>query len=159
MFREELEDLKNLYMGRLSVIHVLEDESQDIDLFQGRVDGEKCAQLFQGWIDINSVDMAYICGPEPMMLAISEALKIHGLDKSQIRFELFASGQPAVPKSGPKANPLQRRELPVASQLAVKPVAFRLKVIPVFCRPLWIIISTRPTPVARAFVPPVSQAD
>ena len=93
MFREEIEDLKNLYMGRLSVIHILEDDSQDIDLFKGRVDGAKCAKLFEGWIDINSVDMAYICGPEPMMTAISEALKTHGLDKDQIRFELFASAQ------------------------------------------------------------------
>ncbi len=98
MFREEIEDLKNLYMGRLSVIHILEDDSQDIDLFKGRVDGAKCAQLFEGWIDIDSVDMAYICGPEPMMLAISAALKTYGLDKDKIRFELFASGQPGRAK-------------------------------------------------------------
>ncbi|MBY5935183.1 2Fe-2S iron-sulfur cluster binding domain-containing protein [Tateyamaria omphalii] len=94
MFREELEDLKNQHLGRLNVIHVLEDDSQDIDLFHGRVDGAKCATLFRNWIDIASVDMAYICGPEPMMLAISEALSDHGLSKDQIRFELFASAQP-----------------------------------------------------------------
>ena len=94
MFREELEDLKNYYMGRFNVIHILEDDSQDIDLFQGRIDGAKCKQLFDTWIDIETVAMAYICGPEPMMLAISDALKEHGLNKEQIRFELFASGQP-----------------------------------------------------------------
>ncbi|MEL6572033.1 MAG: 2Fe-2S iron-sulfur cluster-binding protein [Pseudomonadota bacterium] len=94
MFREELEDLKNQHLGRLNVIHVLEDESQEIDLFRGRVDGEKCAALFRTWIDIASVDMAFICGPEPMMLAISDALAAHGLSQDQIRFELFASGQP-----------------------------------------------------------------
>ncbi len=94
MFREELEDLKSQYLGRLSVIHVLEDDSQDIDLFHGRVGAEKCAALFEHWIDITTVDMAFICGPEPMMLAISQALSDHGLRKEQIRFELFASGQP-----------------------------------------------------------------
>ena len=94
MFREELEDLKNQYLGRFNIIHILEDDSQDIDLFRGRVDGNKCAALFRAWIDIASVDMAYICGPEPMMLAISEALADHGLSKDQIRFELFASAQP-----------------------------------------------------------------
>jgi ring-1,2-phenylacetyl-CoA epoxidase subunit PaaE len=94
MFREELEDLKNQHLGRVSVIHVLEDESQEIDLFRGRVDGEKCAALFQAWIDIATVDMAFICGPEPMMRAISEALEAHGLPKDHIRFELFASAQP-----------------------------------------------------------------
>lgn len=94
MFREELEDLKNTYMGRLNVIHVLESDAQDIDLFTGRIDGEKCAALFEHWIDIESVDTAFICGPEPMMLSIAQALRDHGLNDDQIKFELFASSQP-----------------------------------------------------------------
>jgi len=94
MFREELEDLKNLYMGRLNIIHVLETDAQDIDLFTGLVTEEKCGELFKHWIDIGSVDTAFICGPEPMMLGIAAALRAHGLDDSQIKFELFASAQP-----------------------------------------------------------------
>jgi ring-1,2-phenylacetyl-CoA epoxidase subunit PaaE len=94
MFREELEDLKNLYLGRLSVLHVLESEAQDIDLFTGRIDGEKCAALFRNWIDPKSVTTAFICGPEPMMLAIAAALREHELRDDQIKFELFASSQP-----------------------------------------------------------------
>lgn len=94
MFREELEDLKNLYLGRLSVLHVLESEAQDIDLFTGRVDADKCAALFRSWIDIKSVATVFICGPEPMMLAIAAALRSHGLRDEQIKFELFASSQP-----------------------------------------------------------------
>jgi ring-1,2-phenylacetyl-CoA epoxidase subunit PaaE len=93
MFREELEDLKNQHMGRLSIIHILETDAQDIDLFQGRIDGDKCTALFTYWIDIASVDTAFICGPEPMMLAIAQALRDHGLTKDQIKFELFASAQ------------------------------------------------------------------
>ena len=92
MFREELEALKNAYMQRLTIIHVLET-GQDIDLFSGRVDQEKCAALFQTWVDIKAVDTAFICGPEPMMLGIVEALKSHGLYDSQIKFELFGTGQ------------------------------------------------------------------
>lgn len=94
MFREELEDLKNLHLGRFSVLHVLETEAQEIDLFTGRIDAEKCALLFMSWIDLGSVDTAFICGPEPMMLAIAAALREHGLSDRQIKFELFASGQP-----------------------------------------------------------------
>ncbi|ACL58275.1 1,2-phenylacetyl-CoA epoxidase subunit PaaE [Methylobacterium nodulans] len=94
MFREELEDLKNLHLGRLSVIHILESETQEIDLFTGRVDAQKCEMLFRTWIDLNSVDTAFICGPEPMMLAIAAALREHGLSDKQIKFELFASSQP-----------------------------------------------------------------
>lgn len=92
MFREELEDLKNRYMGRLTIIHMLES-GQDIDLFTGRVDAEKCALLFKLWIDPSTLDTAFICGPEPMMLAIAEALKAHGMDPDQIKFELFGESQ------------------------------------------------------------------
>lgn len=91
MFREELEDLKNTYLGRFSVIHVLEHDVQDIDLFTGRIDEQKCADLFKSWVDIKSVTTAFICGPEPMMLGIVAALKAHGLDDDNIKYELFAS--------------------------------------------------------------------
>ncbi|WP_424943210.1 2Fe-2S iron-sulfur cluster-binding protein [Aliiroseovarius crassostreae] len=94
MFREELEDLKNRYMGRFTVIHVLEADTQEIDLFTGLVDEEKCALLFKQWINIKSIDTAFICGPEPMMLGIAKSLRDHGLTDSQIKFELFASAQP-----------------------------------------------------------------
>lgn len=94
MFREELEDLKNEYLGRLSVIHVLETEAQDIDLFTGMIDAAKMEQLFKVWIDAESVDTAFICGPEPMMLTIAQSLRDHGLTDAQIKFELFASSQP-----------------------------------------------------------------
>lgn len=101
MFRDELEDLKNMFMGRLNIIHILEQDAQDIDLFSGRVDADKCALLFKHWIDIGSVSTAFICGPEPMMLGISAALRDHGLGEDQIKFELFASSQPGRAKRKP----------------------------------------------------------
>ncbi len=98
MFREEIEDLKNLHLGRFSVIHVLESEAQEIDLFSGRIDAEKMEALFRHWIDAESVDTAFICGPEPMMLTIAESLRKHGLTDDRIKFELFASSQPGRAK-------------------------------------------------------------
>lgn len=94
MFREELGDLKNRFMARLNVIHVLEQNADDSGVFTGRVDAEKCALLFKHWVNPDDVDVAFICGPEPMMLTISDALQAHGLPKDKIKFELFASGQP-----------------------------------------------------------------
>ncbi|MCV2882745.1 1,2-phenylacetyl-CoA epoxidase subunit PaaE [Actibacterium sp. XHP0104] len=99
MFREELEDIKSTYLGRFSLIHILETESQDIDLFTGRIDAEKMDALFRLWIDAESVDTAFICGPEPMMLTIAESLRKHGLSDGQIKFELFASSQPGRAKA------------------------------------------------------------
>ncbi|MCB2112589.1 MAG: phenylacetate-CoA oxygenase/reductase subunit PaaK [Parvularculaceae bacterium] len=98
MFREELEDLKNIYLGRLNIVHILESEAADIDLFSGRLDREKCDALFSCWIDAKNADLAFICGPEPMMLAVSDALKAQGMDERAIRFELFASAQPGRAK-------------------------------------------------------------
>ena len=94
MFREEIEDLKNTYMDRLGIVHILEQDSQDIDLFTGMVTEDKCARLFEKWIDVQTADMAFICGPEPMMLGIAKALKSHGMGEEQIKYELFASDQP-----------------------------------------------------------------
>ena len=98
MFREELEDLKNTYMGRLDITHILESEAADIELFSGRLDQGKCDALFSRWIDVQGADQAYICGPEPMMLAVSDALKRHGMEDRNIKFELFSSAKPGKRK-------------------------------------------------------------
>jgi ring-1,2-phenylacetyl-CoA epoxidase subunit PaaE len=93
MFREELEDLKSEFLNRFSLVHILSREQQDIELFNGRISKEKCEQLFKYWLDVKSVDTAFICGPQEMMLQVSESLQPHGLDKKQIKFELFAGAE------------------------------------------------------------------
>ena len=52
MFRDELQDVKDRFIERFHVIHILEDNAQDIDLFAGRLDAEKLEGLFKGWINI-----------------------------------------------------------------------------------------------------------
>ncbi len=91
MFREELEDLKNEHLERFSLIHILSREQQDIDLFNGRLTKEKCDQLLDHWVDASSIDTAFICGPQDMMLGVAQSLEEHGLDKRRIKFELFAT--------------------------------------------------------------------
>jgi ring-1,2-phenylacetyl-CoA epoxidase subunit PaaE len=93
MFREELEDLKNAHINRLNVVHVLESEAPETELFSGRLDLEKCQALFERWIDVKSADYAFICGPEPMMLAVAAALRARGVAEEKIKFELFASAK------------------------------------------------------------------
>jgi ring-1,2-phenylacetyl-CoA epoxidase subunit PaaE len=104
MFREELEDAKNRYLDRLSILHILGVDAQDIELFTGRIDAAKCAALFSHWIDLATVDTAFICGPEPMMLVIAESLRAHGMTDAQIKFELFASGQPGRARLPPPST-------------------------------------------------------
>lgn len=99
MFREELEDLKNLYMGRLNVIHILKEAAQDIELFTGRIDAEKCAALFKHAVDLSSVTTAYICGPKTMMHTVHDALVCEGIARQNIRIELFTGSQPGLAKN------------------------------------------------------------
>ena len=97
LFREEIEDLKNRYMSRFSLVYIMSREHQDIDLFNGRLDGEKVRQLLNVWMDPSTIDYAFVCGPQDMTESVSQALKEKGLDASRIKFELFGS-----PK-GPRA--------------------------------------------------------
>lgn len=95
MLREPLADLKDRYLDRLSLVYVMSRERQDIDLFNGRIDADKCRALFGRWIPLADIDTALICGPEAMMHQVSAALQEAGMDKAAIRSELFAAG--AVP--------------------------------------------------------------
>ena len=94
MFRDELEDLKNRFLGRLNIVHILKTSADEAELFQGRLDRAKCDDLLDRWIDTASVDRAYICGPEPMMQDIAASLREHGLSDEHIRFELFGTAPP-----------------------------------------------------------------
>lgn len=96
MFREVLEDLKNQYLGRLNLVHVLSREQQEIDLFNGRIDQDKCAQLFKHWVSVEHLTGAFVCGPFGMMEAVREALRTAGVANEKIRLELFAADEGAA---------------------------------------------------------------
>ena len=95
MFKEELEDLKDRFLARFNLVWVMSRETQDIDLFNGRIDYDKTTELLTRWVDPASIDAAFICGPHEMMLAVTQALQDKGVDKSRIKAELFGSSAPA----------------------------------------------------------------
>jgi ring-1,2-phenylacetyl-CoA epoxidase subunit PaaE len=95
IFREALSDLKDTFLDRLSLIYIMSREQQDADLFNGRIDAEKCKDLFRQWITLDDIDTAFICGPEQMMHAVSAALLEQGMAKEKIKVELFAASMPA----------------------------------------------------------------
>lgn len=94
IFKEELSDLKDTYLERFNVIYVMSREQQDVELFNGRITGEKCDQFFHSWIDLDDIDAAFLCGPEDMVQAVSASLQQHGIAKSDIKVELFAASIP-----------------------------------------------------------------
>ncbi len=94
IFKDELAELKDSYLGRFKLVYVMSREQQDIELFNGRITKEKCAQFFQHWITLADIDQAFICGPEQMMHDVSEVLQANGLAKEKIKVELFAASVP-----------------------------------------------------------------
>ena len=91
VFRDELEDLKDAYLGRLRVFHILSGEVNEIELFAGRINAEKVERLFATFLDVDNCDEVFICGPEPMINEVSGELKNLGLAENKIHFELFTS--------------------------------------------------------------------
>lgn len=89
IFKDEIEDLKDRYMDRLEVHHVLSREDQGSDLLKGRLDGDKVKAFADKFFDLDKTAAYFICGPEQIIHASEAALKELGVAKEKIHFELF----------------------------------------------------------------------
>lgn len=91
IFRDALEDLKNQYLGRLSVHHILSREKIGSPLFYGRIDGDKCATFEGKLFDRERIDAYYLCGPAQMIFEVKDALQSKSVSEDRIKFELFTT--------------------------------------------------------------------
>jgi ring-1,2-phenylacetyl-CoA epoxidase subunit PaaE len=105
LFGQELGDLKDLYLERVNLIYIMSREQQDIDLFNGRIDADKCAELFARWIPVGDVDGVFVCGPEAMTRSVLTVLEEHGLPRTSIKAELFGTDQPVRAPRPVQAGP------------------------------------------------------
>ena len=109
MFRQAIDDLKDRHLGRLAVFHVLSRESQEIDILNGRIDGERVALLARTIVRPEDVDGYFLCGPLAMIEDARAALIAAGVEPQRIKSELFsADGQPA-PRAAPPSLPTEGR--------------------------------------------------
>lgn len=90
IFFEELEALKNKYMDRFTLIHVLSREIAETPINAGRITGKKLEEL-SPLIRFAKQDECFLCGPEEMIFAAKEFLEKAGIPKTNIHFELFNS--------------------------------------------------------------------
>jgi ring-1,2-phenylacetyl-CoA epoxidase subunit PaaE len=96
IFKEEIESLKNKYMGRLNLLHIFSKEQLDTPLLNGRIDGNKCNELCKVLIDLTGVDEVYICGPNEMTESVKNWLIAEKFKAENIHFELFGTPAPVV---------------------------------------------------------------
>ncbi|HVF81683.1 MAG TPA: 1,2-phenylacetyl-CoA epoxidase subunit PaaE [Flavisolibacter sp.] len=113
IFKEELEALKDKFMSRFRIYHVLSGEKSDAPINYGRIDTEKLALLFDKVIVKEDCDEFFLCGPEGLIFCIKNYLADRGIANNKIHFELFTvPGQAkseirnlkAEMDSGPKAK-------------------------------------------------------
>lgn len=124
IFREELENLKDRYMQRLALHHILSREQMDIPLNQGRIDVSKCGELCPTLIDLSMMDEVFLCGPQEMIFTVRDWLQQQGVENRKIHFELFHTVDNATKEAaGPKGPRKPDARAPAA---AVSEVTVRL---------------------------------
>ena len=138
MFLETLEELKDRFMQRFSLFHVISGEEQDIPILHGRLDGEKVRVLLRSLVPAASVDHVFICGPTGMSEDIEATCRDIGIADEKIHVERFVSefgGKPRPRKIVPAGAPPKavasliidgkRREVPVAEDESILDAALR----------------------------------
>ena len=112
IFFEELEGIKNKYLDRFNLIHILSRERTETTLNSGRIDIEKLKEL-EKLIDYNHTDEFFICGPEVMIFCVKDFLENNGIDKKKIHFELFTT-------PGEKGATVQKKTIPIKDETGPK---------------------------------------
>ncbi len=108
MFREELAELKDVFLDRFVLVHVMSREHQEVDLLNGRITGEKAEQLLRHFCRIEKIDTVFLCGPQEMVNEISARLRTIGISERQIKIELFTAQSAGPPR--PRAASAADRE-------------------------------------------------
>jgi ring-1,2-phenylacetyl-CoA epoxidase subunit PaaE len=138
MFLEALEELKDRFLQRFSLFHVISGEEQDLPILHGRLDGEKVRVLLRSLVPASSVDHVFVCGPTGMSEDIEAACRDIGIAEERIHVERFVSGLGGKPRRkaviAPSAPPKafasliidgKRRDVPVAEGEAILDAALR----------------------------------
>ncbi len=90
MFKEDLQDLKDKYLARLSINNFFSREVQSTEFLNGRITKEKIGFLEEERIiDLQSIDQTFICGPTEMTKDLKSYFKNAGVSERNIKTELF----------------------------------------------------------------------
>lgn len=91
MFNEALQDLKDRYPDRLTLIHILSRQAQEVPLLEGRIDAAKVNALIAAFLPVGSMDEVFVCGPEAMIEVTEKALLDAGVPANRVHTERFTS--------------------------------------------------------------------
>ena len=120
IFREDLEALKNKYMERFSLHHVLSRETVEAPIYQGRIDAEKCRIFVERILQPKQIDEVFICGPESMIFSLKDELERLDIAREKIHFELFTVPGQKISQSTQESEPTQLRPSEAMSTVNIK---------------------------------------
>lgn len=105
MLLEDLEDLKNRFMDRFTILHVLSREPQQVELLSGRLDADRLGTILDTLV-VPDVDEWFVCGPLEMTDMVRATLLNRGVPDATIRRELFhATATPQRPSPSASETP------------------------------------------------------
>lgn len=99
IFFEELAALKNRYINRFSLVHVLSREHSDTPINNGRIDSDKLSAI-DSMLGFTADAHYFVCGPEAMIFSVRDFLAAKGIPPEHVHIELFTSStKPASVRS------------------------------------------------------------
>lgn len=104
ILKEEVEALRNIFLGRFEIYHFLTREHRNVELFNGRLSEEKMEIICEKLVDISTVNDAFVCGPNEMIFMVRDFLTAKGMPEKNVHFELFNTSGVAAKKKERKID-------------------------------------------------------
>jgi ring-1,2-phenylacetyl-CoA epoxidase subunit PaaE len=111
MFLDEIADLKDRFLPRFRVIHVLSREEQEVELLSGRLDAARFERLLDELVAAKDVDEWFLCGPQEIVL--EQRAVLDRLGAPSVHTELFHA------ETAPRA-PIEADAVPGGSEVTVR---------------------------------------
>ncbi|NWG25211.1 MAG: phenylacetate-CoA oxygenase/reductase subunit PaaK [Pseudorhodoplanes sp.] len=129
IFRDDLEDLKDRFLSRLSVHHILSREEQDVGILNGRIDPGKIEAILRAVAPAREIDHVFLCGPGAMIEESRAALTRLGVSPDRIHTEYFSTDGLPVTRAQAASGPKEAGAAAVAvAHVTLNGTAFDLQV-------------------------------
>lgn len=103
MLVDDLEDLRDRYLGRLAIAYVFTREESDSSLLSGRPDRVRIDGLIAARLLPADSDCVYLCGPIDLTDTVRDALAAAGTPTERIHREVFTTKQQGMVTLAPQA--------------------------------------------------------
>jgi ring-1,2-phenylacetyl-CoA epoxidase subunit PaaE len=114
MLLEDVLALKDRFLPRFSVCFLMSREPQEVELFNGRLDGARVREFARHDLDVPGIDEFFLCGPGTMAEEVQAALVELGA-RGRVHVEHFAAGAAArAPATAPPAPAAAAGEVAVS---------------------------------------------